>query len=143
MHELKGGCHCGNITVVYRSMIAPEDAVPRACQCSFCRKQNTRAVSDPKGLLAITVGAEERLSRYRFGLAIADYLICRECGIYVAAFMADGDKSRGFATLMSNALDAQARYPVALPIDYDGEDDTARSGRRRQRWTPATLKIGA
>ena len=143
MHELTGGCHCCNIKVVYRTMIAPEDSVPRACQCSFCRKQNTRAVSDPKGTLAITVGNESRLSRYRFGLAIADYLVCRECGIYVAAFMTDADRSHGFATLMANALDAHARYPAALPIDYDGEDEAARSGRRRQRWTPATLKTGS
>ena len=147
MHQLEGGCHCGNIRVTYQTAIAPEDAVPRACQCSFCRKQNTRAVSDPRGKLTIVVADATQLNRYRFGLAISDYLVCRTCGVYVAAFMPDADATpdacTGYATLMANALDEQARFPPAQPIVYDGEDAAARTGRRRQRWTPATLQVGS
>jgi hypothetical protein len=143
VHELKGGCHCGNIAVTYRTAVAPEDATPRACQCSFCRKHDTRAVSDPKGSLGITVRDPTALNRYRFGLNAADFLICRNCGVYVAAFMPDPADERGYATLMANVLDEQARFPQATPTDYAGEDADRRRLRRRQRWTPASLRIGA
>jgi len=142
MGEHKGGCHCGNIRVVYRTGVAPAKAVVRACQCSFCRKHATRAVSDPAGSLAIAVGDESLLSRYRFALHAADFLICRQCGVYVAAFMADGDG--GYATLMVNVLDDHAQYsrpPVA--VEYGAEDEAGRRQRRRDKWTPATLKVTA
>ena len=141
MHQLEGGCHCGNITVVYRTNIAPEDAIPRACQCTFCRKHTTRAVSDPEGSLALTVADRNALSRYRFGRGAAEFLICRTCGVYVAAFMGDPDDGRGYATLMANVLEAHGRYPPATPTVYDNEDEGARRERRRQRWTPAMLSV--
>ena len=141
MHELSGGCHCQNITVTYKTSTAPEDASPRACQCSFCRKHNTKAVSDPGGSLQITVGDQAALSRYRFGLSAADFLICKRCGVYVAAFMPDPGDDHGFATLMTSALEDHGRYPDAAPTVYEGEDEAGRRQRRRERWTPATLQI--
>lgn len=141
MHELNGGCHCGNIDITYRTNVAPEEAEPRACQCSFCRKHNTRAVSDPQGRLQISVANGQALSRYRFSLSAADFLICRDCGVYVAAFMSDPDDDSGFATLMADALDDRARYAEGVPTRYDGEDEAGRRQRRREKWTPATLKI--
>jgi hypothetical protein len=142
MHELSGGCHCGNISVLYRTSVSPEETQPRACQCAFCRKHNTAAVSDPEGELTIRVKAGEHLSRYQFGLNAADFLICRTCGVYVAAFMPDPDDARGFATLMSAALDAHAAYPAPEPTNYAGEDEAGRRQRRRKKWTPARLEIG-
>lgn len=141
MHELNGGCHCGNISVIYRTDTAPEEAEPRACQCSFCRKHNTRAVSDPEGHLQISVANGDALNRYRFALGASDFLICRDCGVYVAAFMPDPDDDHGFATLMADTLDDQARYPHAKPRVYEGEDKAARRQRRREMWTPASLRI--
>jgi len=139
MHEFEGGCHCGNLTVRYRTSVAPERATVRACQCSFCRKHRTRAVSDPGGSLEITIHDARGVSRYRFGLATAEFLLCRECGVYVAAFMPDDGADRGFATLMCSVLDAQARYPAAVPAHYGHEDAAARRERRRRAWTPAVV----
>ncbi|HEX9702901.1 MAG TPA: hypothetical protein VGA19_08605 [Rhodospirillales bacterium] len=141
MHELKGGCHCGNLHVTYRTAVAPAAATLRACQCAFCRKHATRAVSDPAGSLSITVRDGELLERYQFGLRAADFLICRKCGVYVAAFMADGDA--GYATLMVNVLDDHAAYAGApTPVEYGTEDEAGRRRRRREAWTPATLSVG-
>ncbi|MDA7948911.1 MAG: hypothetical protein MPJ78_15725 [Hyphomicrobiaceae bacterium] len=142
MDELKGGCHCGNVSVLYRTAVSPEDTTPRACQCDFCRKHNTSAVSDPAGSLAISVRNGDLLNRYQFGLKAADFLICRECGVYVAAFMPDPDDANGYATLMSVTLDDRARYPDAQRTVYEGEDEVGRRQRRRKRWTPARLEIG-
>ena len=140
MGEYHGGCHCGNIRVTYRTGVAPAEAVVRACQCSFCRKHATRAVSDPEGSLAITVRDESLLGRYRFALRAADFLICRQCGVYVAALMAEGDG--GYATLMVNALDDHAQYTrTPVPVEYEAEDEAGRRQRRRDKWTPATLRV--
>lgn len=141
MHELKGGCHCGNIGVIYRTTSAPEDTVPRACQCSFCRKHNTRAVSDAGGTLAISVADADQLNRYTFGRRTAEFLICRTCGVYVAAFMPDPGDAGGVATLMVNVLDDQGRFPEAIAADYAGEDEVSRRRRRRANWTPASLHV--
>ena len=139
MHQLHGGCHCGNVRVVYRTAVAPEDSKPRACQCSFCRKHNTRTVSDPAGDLTITVRDPEQLARYRFALGLSDYLICRICGVYMGSFMGDPDDAKGLATLMANVLDDEVRFPAPAPIDYDGEGEETKRARRRDRWTPARL----
>ena len=45
MALMTGGCHCGNIEVIFETDIAPEETEPRACQCSFCRQHQSRAVS--------------------------------------------------------------------------------------------------
>ncbi len=139
MHHFHGGCHCGAIAVEYQTGIAPEETTPRACQCSFCRKHDARALSDPAGRLIITVHDETRLERYRFGLRSADFLLCRKCGVYVSAFLDDGDAA--FGNVMVNVLDDRARFPDATPIDRSGEDAAGKTARRRAQWTPATLRI--
>ena len=142
MHVLRGGCHCGNITIVYKTAMAPEETHPRACQCTFCRKHNTSAISDADGELTVTVGEGNKLSRYRFGLRTADFLVCRECGVYMGAFMPGADENTGFATLMSAVLDERARYPEGQAISYGGEEKEGRLARRRKVWTPTRLQVG-
>src|ERR687887_204669 len=44
----RGQCHCGAIRVELTTDRQPSDQVLGACQCSFCRKHNARAFSDPK-----------------------------------------------------------------------------------------------
>lgn len=140
MQVFRGGCHCGNVEVDYRSDVDPSEAFIRACQCSFCRKHNTRALSDPAGALEIVANDPGHLVRYRFGLETADFLICGRCGVYVAAVMDDGEMA--FATLMVSVLDdARAFTQTAAPFDYGTEDAPARRQRRRERWTPATVRI--
>lgn len=76
--------------------------------------------------------------RYRFGLKTADFLICRGCGVYIAAVIRiDG---ADFATLNVNVLDERDAFDPAPQIfHYDDESDAERIARRRQRWTPTTL----
>ncbi len=143
MALMTGGCHCGNIEVVFETDIAPEETEPRACQCSFCRRHQSRAVSDPDGRLRITVADSDLLSRYRFGLKSIDFLVCRACGVYVAGFMPDPTDDRAFATLMVSALEDRARFPSPVAKDYDAQSGQQRTARRRKVWTPASLTIGA
>ena len=141
MLKLDGRCHCGNITIQYETSTPPEQAKLRACQCSFCRKHQSRAVSDPGGHVTFAVADAANLNRYQFGLRSAEFLVCRGCGVYVGAFVADSSPSEGHATLMVNALDDEARYGSPEPTVYDAEDKTDRTARRRKMWTPATLMV--
>ncbi len=141
MHEFHGGCHCGNLVIDYTTPTAAADTSVRACQCSCCRKHDARSVSNPAGRLAITVHDENLLERYRFGLRVTDYLICRKCGVYVSAYMARGDEA--YANVMVNALDARELFPEPAPLVLDGEDENGKWQRRRRQWTPATLRIQA
>ncbi|MBM85826.1 MAG: aldehyde-activating protein [Rhodospirillaceae bacterium] len=135
-----GGCHCGNLSVVFHGSKPFEELPVRACQCSFCRKHNVRATADPQGSLEIIVEAPAKLSRYRMGLGITDYLICADCGVYVAATMEDPEKSRTLATCVVNALDiAPGCVAEPQPTVYDGETAVSRLERRRQRWMTAVV----
>jgi hypothetical protein len=135
MRTHEGGCHCGAIRVRYRSKLPAADHILRACQCSFCRKHASRAVSDPDGLTEITVLDGMKMSPYRFGFRTADYIVCRECGVYVAAVMSEGDRS--WSVTIVNALEDAGEFtgPVE-PVDFSDEDSEERLARRRARWTP-------
>ena len=139
----KGGCHCRNIEIEFETELASADMQPRACQCSFCRKHQSRAVSDPNGHLNIRVKDADKLSRYRFSLGTIDFLVCRDCGVYVAAVMPDPTDSEAYATLMISALDDREGFPLPESKDYDEQDAQARANRRRSVWTPAVLQIAS
>lgn len=80
MHVLNGSCHCGNVTIELSLTGAPEHYAPRACDCDLCTKHGASYLSDPNGLLIISVAEQDHLQTYRQGSKIADMLICRTCG---------------------------------------------------------------
>ena len=84
MSKHKGGCHCGNIQVWFETQIQPDDFIPRSCQCSFCLKHSTRALSDPNGHIHIKIARGLDLSRYHFGTNSTEFMLCASCGVYVS-----------------------------------------------------------
>ena len=135
-----GSCHCGALTIGFETARAPGDLPVRVCGCGFCLRHRPRYTSDPTGRVLIDVAGEERVSRYRFGLRLADFLICRTCGVFVAAYE-PGDPGRAVINL--DVLDRAADF-VAEPTRfaaYDSEDIAARTARRAKSWTPASLTV--
>ena len=138
MSIYRGRCHCGSLEIELHSALAAAEFEVRADQCGFCRRHRSRAISDPDGQAIVRVHRSEHLQRYRFGLRTADFLLCRNCGVYVAAFMPDGEA--GYAIAIVNALDnAESFTGRPAPVDYDAEDLERRLERRRRNWTPARL----
>lgn len=129
----RGGCHCGALRYALETAL-PLAALPlRACQCSFCRAHGARSTSDPSGTVRYEIQVEPL--RYRFGLKTADFLICSRCGSYLGATFEDA--GRTWTVLNANTLDGVAALTQPpTPVDYSGEDETARRARRRARWTP-------
>jgi hypothetical protein len=81
---------------------------------------------------------ESKLQRYRFGLRTADILLCRECGVYLAAVLTSGD--RQFATVNVNTIAPLPAVPEAQPVTYESETAEQRRVRREQRWTPVARR---
>lgn len=134
MQAFTGRCHCGAIGYVYRTALAPEHWSVRACQCSFCRAHGVVSTSDPAGTVELSA-SEGALQLYRFGQRTADFWICRNCGVYIAAATESG--GRRYAVINVQAL--ETRPPsLATPIEstWDGESTAQRGERRLQRWTP-------
>jgi hypothetical protein len=129
---MDGACHCGVVKIVYRTAIPVEKWATRACQCSFCRKHGARNASDPAGELQIA----GPVSRYRFGLRTADFLLCKSCGCYVACVLEH--EGRWFGTVNLLMLDV-ALPQTDVPMDYEGESIEERIRRRITRWTPTIV----
>ena len=134
-----GGCHCGNIHVHLRLAQAPADTPLRACACSFCRAHQTRTLADPAGLFEVWADDWSLVEPYRFGSRTADYLVCRRCGVYVAAVCETAAGLR--AVVNVNALADRAGFTqVPSAPDYEGETREARLARRAANWMPAVVK---
>jgi hypothetical protein len=133
-----GACHCGNMRMSLRLSKAPEESPLRACGCAFCRAHSTRTVADPEGLFELWAADWSLVERYRFGSRTADYLVCKRCGVYVAAVC---ETTAGLRAVVNvNSLDDRAAFTRAPDaMDYDGETTEARLARRAVRWMPAVV----
>jgi hypothetical protein len=133
MHE--GVCHCRAVGFVYRTALAPEEWLIRACQCTFCRTHAALSTSDPRGSLEFIEHVPGSLNRYRFGQWTADFLVCRNCGAYIGAMMQSG--SKGFGIINVRVLHSLVdRLSAAQPMNYENEGPAERIARRASRWTP-------
>jgi hypothetical protein len=139
MTTLRGGCHCGNISVEFETGLDPNALQLRACQCSFCRRHGARTASDPKGRLRISVRDAELLVRYRFALGVTDFLVCKSCGTYVAATMEAA--ARRIGTVNVNVLDEREPFlRQAEPVNYFRENVEQRVARRLLAWMPVEVR---
>jgi hypothetical protein len=134
----RGQCHCGAIRVELVSDRSPGEQVLGACECSFCRKHNARAFSDPKARVTITASEPAQLQRYTFGLRTSEQILCRRCGVYVAMTLVE--RNQTWSVVNVDALDDRALFIRAPePRDYSSESREERIRRRKARWCPTIL----
>jgi hypothetical protein len=137
---IQGRCHCGRIGFRFESAIAPQAMVLRRCGCSFCRAHAARYFSDPGGSVRFDIAEAAALRRYRFGLNSADFLICGECGVFIAATAEIEGKS--YATLNANCFVLDEALTLEAPVGaYESESLEQRMARRAARWTPVAGTI--
>lgn len=112
----------------------PRELGLRTDTCSFCNKHHALYTSDPEGALRITVRVAALVMRYRFGTRTADFMLCKACGVFVAAHMPES----ALAVINANALEARADFLAnELSVaDFDAETLEQRLARRKARWTP-------
>lgn len=128
VHELAGGCHCGNITVELRFSEAPANLHPRACDCDFCSKHAAAYLSDPAGKLSIRLAAPDSVSHYRQGSGTAVFLLCRNCGVLAGVYYkSDG---RLHAAVNSKILTDRDAFAAETPVS----PKTLTALEKIQRW---------
>ncbi|MDX1433927.1 MAG: aldehyde-activating protein [Gammaproteobacteria bacterium] len=132
--SIEGACHCGAIGFTFHASAAPASWTVRACQCGFCRAHGARTTSDPQGSVAFRIREGAKLRRYRFASKSADFLVCADCGVYVAAVLTS--PAGQFATLNVNVMAGPPPVPEAAPVTYDEESPAEKRARRERRWTP-------
>jgi len=131
--RLGGGCHCGNIGVSVELSFAPGTCQPRSCDCEFCRKHGAAWVSDPRGSLQIRIADAHLAARYRQGDGIAEMLLCRRCGVLVAALY-PAATLHGVVNL--SVLDARDEFAAAQPVSPRQLPPQAKVSRWQSLWFP-------
>jgi hypothetical protein len=139
LHAFEGSCHCGAVAFTFRTSQLPERWSVRACQCSFCRAHGARTTTDANASVTFHVADASKLNRYRFGTQSTDFIVCSDCGVYVAALLTS---SRGqVATLNINTIRTPLNAPQAQAVSYDGESVEQRRTRRERQWTPVANAV--
>ena len=77
----------------------------------------------------------DALQHYRFGLATADFLLCRHCGVYIGAQIETANGAFGIINIRA-LTPLPEELPRAAPADYGAESARERIERRQKRWTP-------
>jgi hypothetical protein len=130
----RGACHCG---VVHAEYETSQPVRLRQDGCGFCSSRGVKSASDPGGRAVLT--ATKRLTRYRFGHKTADFLICPDCGSYVATEMQGPRGLVGVINVVGLNISELKNLPATL-TSLEGESKDERIARRASRWTPMTLK---
>lgn len=137
MRDYTGRCYCGAIGFTYTTDVPPAEWSIRACQCRFCRAHDALSTSDAAGALLFEAQQADHLQRYRFAMKTADFLLCRNCGVYIGAVITTPAGHWGI--INTHALDpVPDDIADVQPISYDNEDSSGRIARREERWTPVS-----
>jgi hypothetical protein len=131
MAEFAGGCHCANITMSVELTREPSSYSPRACDCEFCRRHGAAWVSDPQGALLLRVRDQRDTGRYAQGDEIAEMLLCRNCGVLVAALW-QGPHLYGVVNV--NSLEARASFAAPQPASPKSLSAEGKVSRWQKIW---------
>jgi len=86
-------------------------------------------VSDTQGALCIGIRDDQCVVRYRHGLGIAEFVLCGNCGVLVAAAL-HGDSGSLHATANARAVDGWTQFGARQPVS----PKTLSAGERVKRW---------
>ncbi len=131
-HAYNGSCHCENITLTFRSDKPVHELPPRECSCSFCQRHKGKYISDPDGCLELNIKDNDLVNRYRFGHKTADFIICKNCGVFVASLCdIDGNTH---AVLNIRTMPDYEFSGTPVTNNYGAEDKGDRLARRAKNW---------
>ena len=133
MASYQSSCHCGALTLAFKTEKSPAILGCRACSCDFCTSIDAAWTSDPDGCAQISEGATGAIRRYQFGTKTADFIQCHHCGGTLAAI--DRDKAVLNVRYFDRADDFLAIRKASI---LSKETVPARRQRRAEKWTPLT-----
>lgn len=128
--SLNGSCHCGAVHVELRTRRCADAFVPRACDCSFCRKHGAAWVSDADGEIILSGLAASGL--YRQGAELAAFRFCMNCGVLVAVVYADAEGER--AALNARCMADQQAFAADQPASPQQLSAAEKVARWKNLW---------
>jgi hypothetical protein len=132
MHQVNGGCHCGNIQVALELARPPAAYTPRACDCDFCRKHGAAYISDAQGSLAIRIRERVASGKYRQAGGNADFLVCKNCGVLVAVCYQSA--ARLYAAVNVSIIDDQNQFAARQCASPKMLSDAEKVRRWEELW---------
>ena len=131
--QIRGRCHCGNISFRLDWTPDPAEIPARACDCTFCMKHGGLWTSNPRGSLEIEVADRSLVSRYEFGTKTATFHVCGRCGI--APVVTSDIDGRIYAVVSVRAFEnVDPDMVTTRSASFDGEGVDSRLARRRRNW---------
>ena len=130
--KVTGGCHCGNIS--YSAEYSNELAtyIPRACDCTLCTRHGAAYTSDRNGKLTINIRNMSQVNWYRQGSQIADFLICKQCGIMTNVIYKEA--GRIYGSINSRTSDQFDQFGNCQDMHLTQLSDEARIKRWKDNW---------
>lgn len=127
-----GGCHCGNISYEMQIPNEPASYNPRACDCDFCTKHGASYISDTNGTLSIFIKNKEDLIKYKQGSGLADFLLCKNCGVLVGVCYETNGHIYG--SVNSKTVKCEAEFGEDLVVSPKHLNDNKRIKRWQSIW---------
>jgi hypothetical protein len=96
-------------------------------------------VADLEGLFEVWADDWSLVENYRFGTRTCDFLICRRCGVFIAAI---SETTAGVRAVVNvNCLNERGHF-TSVPVvhDFEGETSETRSSRHAAYWMPAIIR---
>jgi hypothetical protein len=138
---MRGGCHCGRLTLEFSTAKQVSDFHPRACDCSFCRKHGAAYISDSDGALTIILREADSLHEYRQGSDTARFLLCRECGVLVGVVF--DHESGTYGAVNAGCLDDQSGLGDTISASPQWLSTDEKVSRWTKLWVPHVTFITA
>lgn len=129
MPTLAGACHCGNLRLALTLTHPAADYSPRACDCDFCTKHGAAWLSDPEGALSISIRDASKITRYRQGDELAEFLLCMHCG-GLAAVVYKCVSGHLIAAVNSRTVEGGRSFGPPQPAS----PKTLSGGQKTRRW---------
>jgi hypothetical protein len=90
-------------------------------------------------LLEVSAADWSLVELYRFGTRTADFLICRRCGVFIAAI--SDLETAPCAVVNVNCLDDRDRFTAQATMhEFQSETLETRTYRRAVNWMPAVVR---
>lgn len=129
---LKSDCHCGNIHVELHTNLDAAAITSRICQCGLCKQHSAKWVSDAQGEAKLQFKDKDSVSFYRFGHSTSDFIICKNCGVLMAAVCKLDDNDRAVINITPMTKEVFSAPSVLTDFDYETVDE--RLARRARNW---------
>src|ERR1700681_3518598 len=107
---------------------------------SFCRRHGVVGTSDPAGQVTFEVGDASLVRYYCFAQKSAQFMLCGECGVFVAALTETAAGER--AVINARVLDGiSLDFNEVADAHFDDETPMQRAERRLRHWTPIIERV--